>query len=293
MEKILVGEILNHSSLYENLQFNSKKKYSLKFIKNILFLDCYLYIDEPFNLKDLLFTLILVFLKKNALIIHNCNKWLNIKYSGRRNYYYYTKLTLRKIILNYTNEIIVVSPSLKDYLNENNLNKKISYVPFSNRKKRKINRKKNVVYSIPGAISIKKKYDFIFESIKNTNFKVKTELYLLGIPVDEFGKSIISEVEGIKNKNLIIYTFEKRLTDAEFNSVMSKTDYIISDFNKEILTDDNYTEEYGLTKETGFCWLAKEHGCSVIGPQFYNSQHIGVKYLNLNELNAILNSNSY
>jgi hypothetical protein len=292
MEKILFGEILNHSSLYENLQFNSKKKYSLKFIRNILFLDCYLYIDEPFKLKDLIFVLILVLLKKNALIIHNCNKWLNIKYCGKKNYYYYIKSTLRKIILNYTNEIIVVSPFLKDYLKKNNLNKKISYIPFSNKKKKK-NSKNNLVYSIPGAISIKKKYDFIFELIKNTNFKVKTELYLLGIPVDEFGKSIISEVEGIKNKNLIIYTFEKRLTDAEFNSVMSKTDYIISDFNKEILTDDNYIEEYGLTKETGFCWLAKEYGCSVIGPQFYNSHHIGVKYLNLSELNTILNINSF
>jgi len=292
MKKFLVGEILNHSSLYENLQFNSKKKYSLKFIRNILFLDCYLYIDEPFKLKDLIFVLILVLLKKNALIIHNCNKWLNIKYLGKKNYYYYIKSTLRKIILNYTNEIIVVSPSLKDYLKESKLNKKIIYVPFSDKKKER-NSRNNIVYTIPGTISIKKKYDFILDFIKNTNFKVRTELYLLGIPVDDFGKSIISDVEKIKNKNLIIYTFNKRLTDAEFNSVMSNTDYIISDFNKEILTDDNYIEEYGLTKETGFCWLAKEYGCSVIGPQFYNSHHIGVRYLNLNELNTILNIHSF
>jgi glycosyltransferase involved in cell wall biosynthesis len=283
--KAIVGPIDNHISLYKCLGVDYYLQfwdYSIPSKKHYSF-----YFEEPFSIAQLINAVILSYRVNYSLIIHNSNKWLNKNYKGQKNLKYFVKSYLRRIILNKCSAVIVVSPSLKSYLLSNDLNKEIVWIPFDCVIHEKvIKTKDHLVISIPGSMSNLKKYDRILQVLKNlNNTNPKSfDVILLGAPIDEYGKKWMENFKNLKLKNIQITTFENRISDIEFHTILKKSDIILSDFNKKILTYDFYLEEYGLTKETGVGWLAKKYNCLAVLPGHYKTNHLGIKTLTIEEV---------
>jgi hypothetical protein len=284
----LINAINNHNSLYESLNF--KEKYfgiNLELFK-INSSNRRIVLDEPFSIKSLFLTYLISFKFDYDIIIHNCNKWLNInnsKSSIKNN----LKILLRVQILKNCTNIIVVSPTLKNYLKKYGY-KNILYVPFSKRKNNLVKSKSDTFYIIiPGSINNTKRYDRLELIISNTNFNTKVALVFLGISNSIYSKNILNKLKKVNHHNLSIVSFNSFVSNDSFHNWMLKANIILSDFNENVKTDDAYIEKFGSTKETGVPWLAFSYNIPLIMPSIYQNHFNELEIINIESLNSLDN----
>lgn len=237
-------------------------------------------------LLNLYFFLFLNKKVKLNLAIHNINVFCYSPFS--KNLRFMATRIIRKIALARADSINVYGENLKKYISQYMHSKKISTLPFSVHKERKIkikNKKLKIV--IPGAFELKRRdYKSIYEAIKKID-DFDFELIILGRQIGDDSKYLFEEFKKMKN----VITYDGFIDEIEFNKQMEEADIILGPVNKNI-DICGVTEEYGQTKETGATFAAIKYGIPLLIPNdIKKSKEIEMftlKYKSSEELKVIL-----
>lgn len=184
---------------------------------------------------------------KNVLTLHNVNFWFNhsnwfLSDSYKKNKH---KIVLKKEMDAYC----VLSDNVKNYLNETyKPNKPVFVFPYSIYEPQNNVQSNEISFAVPGSIDVSRRdYELIlncFEELHKENFKCN--LYLLGAPAYEYGKSILERAKALREKGVSIVYFEKLVDQEVFDDLISKSTFVLSPLQPVIRE-----EQYGKSKETG------------------------------------------
>jgi hypothetical protein len=125
--------------------------------------------------------------------------------------------------------------------------------------------KRRLKLVVPGTVGSRRKYDYVFKLMDDADTKHLIEFVLLGAPEDDYGKSIIRKVA--EGKYVNIKTFDRFISESEYDTYMSEADYIFSDFDVKYLTAYGQSETYGISKETGVSFLIASYEKLAILPE--------------------------
>lgn len=191
---------------------------------------------------------------------------------------------IRNILLSHYDGIIVEYPPFKQYIRDNFKYEKRIYsfpnTPFGGIHHQQIG---NVVrFAIPGMIQRgRRNYDLILRAFEDLFpiYKESVELYLLGKPVGEYGKIILSYCEKLKEKGYKIFCSKEYVPPEIFEESLYKSDVIISPM--QLRYRSRCVEEiYTVTKGTGTFSDAIKYAKPVIVPETYNvADEIKTSYL--------------
>jgi hypothetical protein len=117
----------------------------------------------------------------------------------------------------------------------------------------RINESEEINFTIPGGVDRRRRdYLPVLNAFRillpKTNKKIS--LSFLGKCNNNYGKEIIAEFKRLSGENFRINYFEDFVPQADFDSIMNKTDVVISPVNADGLTQI-YGEIYGKTKISG------------------------------------------
>ncbi|MFC1887844.1 hypothetical protein ACFLYK_03445 [Candidatus Cloacimonadota bacterium] len=148
--------------------------------------------------------------------------------------------------------------------------------------------------SVPGYINPKRRdYELVFQIFKHIrhDLKKKVHLKILGKPIKKKGHKILNKIKQLANENLLIKTYENRLTQNEFYQEMKSSHILLAPIN--INTNEIFFKSvYGKTKVSGIEDDVLRFQRPVILPKEYNnSKHIEpfvFKYKDEADLSALL-----
>ncbi|MBC8526537.1 MAG: glycosyltransferase [Candidatus Cloacimonetes bacterium] len=205
------------------------------------------------------------------LRIHNANTWLNAQksinisfspYSLYKDMSYFIRIFLMGLDWYYKNNILhkvdyltFPSSSISQYVQKQGLtaNYKVgSQIPLAvyDSKFLKEPSIDSISITVPGGIDERRRdYKLLLKVWKQIvpEFKKVVQLNFLGKTKGKYGKDIEKAFDYLQTDNFIFKNFIKRIPQFEFNSVMKKTDILLS----PILLDTRYKiyhEKYGYTK---------------------------------------------
>ena len=251
---IIKNKKRNHKSLYLKLD----KDYQVIF-NHVT--------DEPYGLKELLKVILQV--RIGFLIIHNCNKWLEISRT-KLNIIEFLRVYLRRVILSRAQGLIFVSPFTKNYFEERSLKRyNCYYVPFGEIGELPSKREKFEHLVLPGSMNSTKNYDDIYIRLKKYKGN-KITVEFLGVATDEYGAFWQAKFEELSNPYVNVVTYSDYIEADLFDARLKVCDVIFVDFPEEIETLEGYIEVYGVSKETGAPWLSYKYSKPVIVPNYYN-----------------------
>lgn len=147
---------------------------------------------------------------------------------------------------------------------------------------------------VPGEINRRKRdYYLLYRALKHgmRDFDRKVNITLLGQPRDKYGKNIVKLFHTLSSNQLVVNTFQDRVSEQTFEMVMQTAHLIVAPV-KIKTTFAIYGEEYGLTKISGAQSDAIRYGKSLLVPQGLNIDAklnaLVWKYKNESELAALL-----
>lgn len=250
---IVKNQKRNHQSLYLNLD----KSYQTAF-KYVT--------DEPYGLREL-FKVILQ-ARIGFLIIHNCNKWLELR-RNKLSIIELIRIRMRRIILYRVKGLIFVSPFTKEYFEEKSLNKYYCYyVPFGEVGMYPEKSGKYQHVAIPGSMNSTKNYEDLYACLqKHRGNKITVEF--LGIASDEYGTFWQKKFRYLSNPSVEVVIYSEYIDANLFDARLKECDAIFVDFPERIETQEGYIEVYGESKETGSPWLAFKYSKPIIVPGYY------------------------
>jgi hypothetical protein len=292
----IMGNVINISKIYDFVSF----------LKNIDRDDIVIYPTVSARNINLLY-LMSFYINKNIYYIRNSNSWL--KYSNHQDKIIFKLISnittfLKKKLLKKSYQIFVANSNLKNYLEENQINKTINIVPYkffdeSNYTSNlDIN---NLKIVIPGGIDISKKdLLLIREATKSLTQDIKNKftIILLGKPSRKEDLHFCEEWKKEMGKSLEYFT--SFIPDSQFTNTLKESHFVLG-----ILTidyEDKYNKEvYGLTKDTGVDAQAIAYGKPlIINQEFKVASEIetsSIGFTNSHDLSKIIeglvNSKNY
>jgi len=212
---------------------------------------------------------------KIHLSIHNVNTWF-VKKSVSN-----LKSLIKKIVREYykrkVDAYIVNSDSMLQYVKMKvTLDKTMYVVSFSMKQKplQKKSKSKKLSIVYPGMVSsFRKDYDLFLKLAQDyTDY----DFILLGkVNYSEGGKEIINRIKSMNLNNM--YYFEEYISQSKYDIYMKEADILFSYINVNYENSD-YSEVYGVTKDTGVSYLMLEY-CL---PLLVNSE-----FSNFSDLDAV------
>jgi len=215
---------------------------------------------------------------KTIMTVHIANAWFKQKFvfnlkkpiiSLDTNI---SSILVKFLILPKFDAINVIYPPIKDYiLEETEYKKKIFTLPFNfydnNLKADKKNKK--IKFVVPGQIEEhRREYKFVIDAFEQLfkDFNEDIDLYLLGYPVGNYGKSILKRCEDLKNKGYNIFTFNSFIPEEEYNEIISNSDFIIAPIKIKSRGWGEIQEIYGLTKASAVVFEAIQYAKPLVVP---------------------------
>ncbi|KYK22470.1 hypothetical protein AYK24_02015 [Thermoplasmatales archaeon SG8-52-4] len=250
---------------------------------------------------------------KTIMTVHIANAWFKQKFvfnlkkpiiSLDTNI---SSIIVKFLILPKFDAINVIYPPIKDYiLNETNYKKEIFTLPFNfyenNLKADKTN--KRIKFVVPGQIEEhRREYKFVLDAFEHLlkDFNEDIDLYLLGYPVGNYGKSILKRCEDLKNKGYNIFTFNSFIPEEQYNEIISDSDFIIAPIKIKSRGWGEIQEIYGLTKASAVVFEAIQYAKPLVVPNEFKIikelENSTIKYIDSKDLENklkeyIVNKNS-
>ena len=221
---------------------------------------------------------------KTVLVVHHANAWLKPKFVLNITHILRTidanlsSILIKNFIFPKFDAIDVIYKPVRDYILKNmEYDKEIFTLPTSifdgkiDIFKHKDDKILKVV--IPGLIQEHRK-DFIpvipaFENLFKS-FKEKLALYVLGIPVGRFGKSIYKEFKEMEKKGYKVFISDSFVPDDVFNKYLNETDIILTPIRIKTRADNDIEEEYGKTVGSGVIYNSIQYAKPIIVPTEFN-----------------------
>jgi hypothetical protein len=205
-----------------------------------------------------------------------------------------SSIIVKFLILPKFDAINVIYPPIKDYiLNETNYKKEIFTLPFNfyenNLKADKTN--KRIKFVVPGQIEEhRREYKFVLDAFEHLfkDFNEDIDLYLLGYPVGNYGKSILRRCEDMKNKGYNIFTFNSFIPEEQYNEIISDSDFIIAPIKIKSRGWGEIQEIYGLTKASAVVFEAIQYAKPLVVPNEFKIikelENSTIKYIDSKDL---------
>ncbi|AZQ61547.1 hypothetical protein EI427_04675 [Flammeovirga pectinis] len=257
--KLIEEKILNSDIKFVVMNDNeSVFKFLKKNRKNLNNSDSII-IEQPYTYFFSLIINILSLKTNKTLVIHNINTWCFPVGTAKIKILIYN--IIRQIIYKFSNDIIVVSPNLKHYLDKLVLDKNIYFFPFKHPNVNFVSRSninnEKIKIIIPGMIDTKRReYDSILDAflVSLNNGVNNIQLILLG-KLNPNKSTIIQKISDINQKytNSIIY-FTSFIPENVFNQHLELCDFLLSNLNT-YYNNSKTPEIYGITKESGISAL--------------------------------------
>ena len=183
------------------------------------------------------------------LTIHNVNAWNGV--CKKNSLKYLLKYAIRKVLLTYSNTLLVSSANLAHSLkNKYGVDKNVEIMPFKLAKEN-INKcvKEYVVY--PGMVSKdRKQYETFFKLCQECN---DINFVLLGRVGGESDKAIVNKFKQLTN----VVTFDEYVSREDFDYYIDRAAVVFGDLNVEY-ENAEFLEVYGETKDTGLSYFTVE-----------------------------------
>ena len=205
-----------------------------------------------------------------GITVHNSNLWF--KNNNNKNFKYYLRAAIINKLKKNASFFIVNSINMKNYI-DNNFNqiKPIYVLPFSLRKNKIKNKKKNDKFTTvyPGSINyLRRRYNNYIKLAKlNPNDQF---IVLGGLNENNINHNIYHNLNGVKN----IITYKKFIKIKNFTEVIQNSHLLFYDIRVNY-NSEGISEVYGLSKDSGISYLMNEFNM----PSLINDQ-----FINLNEL---------
>ena len=232
--------------------------------------------EELYSYSFLLPLYLFVFGKKTLLSIHNVNKWLRRENDSKISLKNFTIQTIIKSVKG----LIVISLSLKEYIQENKLfTKEIYYFPFidtTNAKAINLNKNKKLIqFTIPGTINTERRdYKVFLKAILlliQKNHEVQLTLLGKVVRLGEEERKLILEIN--RKRNNTVKYWNTFIDNNTFETEILKSNFLIGNINIEY-TENQVREVYGQSKETGVLFLMLKYGIPTLFPKEYRSPHL-------------------
>ena len=210
------------------------------------------------------------------------------------------------LILPKFDAINVIYPPIKDYIQrETKYKKKIFTLPFNFYENIIKSNKKNkrIKFVVPGQIEEhRREYKFVLDAFDQLfyDFNEEIDLYLLGYPVGNYGKSILKRCEDMKKKGYNIFTFNSFIPEEKYNEIISNSDFIISPIKIKSRGWGEIQEIYGLTKASAVVFESIQYAKPLVVPNEFKIikelKNSTIKYIDSKDLenklkNYIINRN--
>lgn len=239
---------------------------------------------------------------KIYLVVHNVNKWLMAPTKSLSRYW--PVILLRKFVIRYVSGIIVISPNLKDYIQNLALYpKEVFVLPFSVYSAENAVKTKEdgngLIVAVPGNVQpSRRNYEEVFnafESIWNSGRRDLVLKIVGNTRDDEYGNNIIQRIQSIRAKygENVIRTWDQRLSSQDFIGEIVSSDVILSNINVYFTGEtDGNAEVYGFSKESGASYLMLTYAKPGIVPHVFNDMPVlatqTLKYRDADHLKSII-----
>lgn len=201
---------------------------------------------------------------KFVVTIHNLNAWFSIgsqvTFRGR------VKAVIRSAWKKRSSAYVVNSQNMFDYASFNQFTtKNIEVIPFSLRQKslewlKNSDESSGFTIVYPGMVSLKRKNYDLFLRLAKDNPSIS--FVLLGKLVDnEGGQEVVKKIDSSGLLNVV--TYDRYVSQEEFDTVMRRADLIFSSVNVDYCYD-GVSEKYGETKDSGISYLMLEYALPLI-----------------------------
>lgn len=229
--------------------------------------------EEIYHRHISLYLLLIFFGRKSLLTIHNVNKWLN-----RNTTIISLSSILIKTIISRLNGIIVISPSLRDYIVDNDFyHKEVFYIPFSigqiQSKKPSLMAENRLRIVVPGTVNNERRdYLSILKGLRNyTNGGAKEpdiDLIFLGkiVKIGPEENHLIQEINHKTNSRVI--TWNDYVPDKTFQTELSSADFLLGNIKVDY-NENKIPEKYGQSKESGIVYLMLKYQKRTFLPNTY------------------------
>jgi glycosyltransferase involved in cell wall biosynthesis len=221
---------------------------------------------------------------KMILTVHHVNSWLkprlvfNIKHIIRTINTNFSSILISKFIFPKFDAINVIYHPLKDYIQTNtDFEKEVFTIPtsiFENHViKGRPRENEKLVIVIPGLIQEHRKdYTAIFPAFKKLfeQYNEKIRLYILGFPVERFGRQVYRKFKDMKQKQYDVVIFDKFIPDDIFYSILKQSDIILAPIRIKSRADGEIEEIYGKTVGSGVVYNSILYAKPIIVPAEFN-----------------------
>jgi len=228
-----------------------------------------------------------------VLTIININNWFNRGW--RLNLGSLVKRWQARSILDRVDAISVMERNLENHIREHNYFTKLIFnLPFSIYEEADTKCEKKRSFVVPGNIEEKRRdYNIVIDAFQEVIGKDReVELYLLGVPVGDYGKSIIDRCEQLVAQGARIRTYRSFVDEGLFAREVLSSIAIISPIRVETVFD-GISETYGKTKATGCVFDAIKYAKVGIFPEDLTVpaeiESSIIKYKGKNDLVNIMN----
>jgi len=221
---------------------------------------------------------------KMILTVHHVNAWLkprlvfNIKHIIRTIDTNFSSILIKKFIFPKFDAIDVIYRPLRDYIQTNtDFEKKVFTIPtsiFENHITEGRTRKnEELVIVIPGLIQEHRKdFTAIFPAFENLfeEYNGKIRLYVLGFPVERFGRLVYKKFKSMKQKGCDVVIFDQFIPDDTFNNILKQSDIILAPIRIKTRADGEIEEIYGKTVGSGVIYNSILYAKPIIVPAEFN-----------------------
>jgi len=291
---LLVLKNLNKIRIFRlNNRYVSRSLGLRKLIKN----STILITEEPYvKIEFLSIIFSIIFSRcKVYVIVHNANTWFSPSLESIRAHA--SEWVFRKIIRAHAYGFIVVSQSIKKYLENVNLcSRPVVAFPFCGSRvhscfySARRNSGVRLTVAVPGVVdTTKKNYDIVLEAFKILwEEDLPIELLLLGV-FDKKNIEIARMMNNFEDKERGLFRiWEDFISQETYEKELKRSDIILSNTRGCLKKKDGTIEFFGITKETGAVSLMEQYGVPGILPfdyviplhlsdsvlQYYNAVHL-------------------